>query len=59
MDVAESGKYALDFPLKSEHQNSPDQRDYDRDIIAYLQVSPIIRTLSLQFLESGVPIVIS
>ena len=59
VDAAEPGKYTLDFPLKSEYQNPPDQRGRDRDIIAYLEVPPIIRTLSLQFLESGVAIVIS
>lgn len=38
MDAAESREYTPDFPLESEHQNPPNQRSCDRDIIAYLEV---------------------
>jgi hypothetical protein len=59
VDAEEPGKYTPDPPLVSEYQNPLNQRSRDRDIIAYLEVPPIIRTLSLQFLESGVAIVLS
>jgi hypothetical protein len=59
VDAAEPGTYTPDSPLESECQCPPNQLSRDRDIIAYLEVPSIIRTLSLQFLESGVTIVIS
>jgi len=59
VDTAEPGTYTPDSPLESDCQCPPNQLSRDRDIIAYLEVPSIIRTLSLQFLESGVTIVIS
>jgi len=59
VDAAEPRTYTPDSPLESGCQCPPNQLSRDRDIIAYLEVPSIIRTLSLQFLESGVTIVIS
>ena len=50
-DSAEPGQCTPDLNLESDYQDPPDPRERDQQVMAYLQVLLIMRTLSLQFLE--------
>jgi len=58
VDSAEPGQCTPDTDLESDYQDPPDPRERDQEVMAYLQVPLIMRTLSLQFLEPGVAIFI-
>ena len=47
MYVEEPWQDSLDFPLESSQRNVPDGGDRGQDIMKYLEVPPIIRTLGL------------